>query len=113
MRRLALLVTVIAAAITNLVFIGFAQDVAYRSYETVARDASRYSAVGSVIVPIAAEYTSIQLLVAALPLGIAFLAYRRRWPLAVSIALLVAVELLIAAWCTMVYGFARMPFSTG
>lgn len=113
MKSVALLSVVIAAALCNVVFTGFAQSAAYRSYELVERDRSRYSDVGSVVVPVAADHTSLQLVAGALPLVIGVVACWRRWPLSVNLAFIVAFELLVLAWCAMAYEFARTPFTVG
>lgn len=113
MKVVALLSVIIAAALCNVVLTGFAQSAAYRSYELVQRDSSRYSDVGSVVVPLAADSTSLQLAACALPLIIGVVACWRRWPLSVSLALIVAFELFVFAWCAMAFEFARMPFTVG
>jgi hypothetical protein len=112
-RRFAIVFVAAAAALCNVVFTDLAQDAAYRSYDLLERDSSRYSAVGSVIVPLAADHTFIQFFAFGLPLFMAAVAYWRRWPLAVSTATIVAFELLVVAWCVMTHEFARMPFVTG
>jgi hypothetical protein len=111
--RLAFLFLVIAAALCNAVLTGFAQDAAYRSYESAGRDATRYGAVGSVVVPLAAEHTSIQLAGLALPLLVAAVARLRRWPSVVTLAMIVGCELLTITWCAMAHEFARTPFVAG
>jgi hypothetical protein len=111
--RLAFLFVVLAAALCNVVLTGFAHDAAYRSYEAVGRDTTRYSAVGSVVVPVTAEFASIQFAGLALPLIVAAVAHLRRWPSVVALAVIAGCELLTIAWCAMAYEFARAPFVAG
>lgn len=113
MRLAALLCLVIAASLLNLVATGFTQDVAYRTHEALGSNSSRYSAVGAAIVPVAAEVTSIQFIAAGLPLLIGALSLWRRSPLSTTTAFVVAVELLVLAWCWMVRALAAMPFTHG
>lgn len=113
MRRAALLCLLFAASLVNLVAAGFTQDAAYRTYEVLGSSDSRYSAVGAVLVPVAAERTSIQFFAAALPLVIGVLSLWRQWPLSTTTAFVVAVELLVAGWCWMVRALAAMPFTHG
>jgi hypothetical protein len=113
MKIASLVCMLIAASLLNLVATGFAQDAAYRSFEALDRSSSRYSTIGSAIVPVAAEATAIQFVAAGLPVIIGVASVLRRWPLATAVALVVSLELLVCTWCWMVHAFAAMPFTTG
>lgn len=113
MRVAALVVMSVVASVVNLVITGFAQDAAYRTYEYLGSSNTRYSTVGSLIVPLAAEATMIQFIAAGLPLLVAFVARLRRWPLSVAASLVVTTELVIGAWCWVVHTLAELPFKQG
>jgi phosphotransferase system glucose/maltose/N-acetylglucosamine-specific IIC component len=113
MKMTALAVLVTAAALLNLVGTGFTQDAAYRSFEALDRNDSRYSAMGSALVPFAAQHTSVQFAAALLPVLIGALSARRRWPLATATTLILSAELVVLAWCWTVRALAAMPFTQG